>query len=220
MRSFLPLLLPALSLAQGVGIDFLTAGLPAATVNRPYTPGPFVAVGGGRCTSNLMGFRVVSGRLPEGVTLSAAGFLRGIPATEGIYSFTVRAQNECVSYWKTFLLSVDGPPVLSIVPARIDFRYQPGAPVPEPQTLRVSATAAGLAYAVEADGASWLELRPLRGRTPERGSALQDDIVELRVDPGKLSPGDYTVRVRAQAWEAANAPYTVVTLRVSGRQWE
>lgn len=220
MRSFFVLLAPVLSFGQGAGIDFLTTTLPPATVHRPYTPPPLVAVGGGRCVPNLMGFKVVSGRLPDGIQLSAAGFLTGIPTTEGVYSFFVKAHNECVSHTKELRLRVEGPTVLNISPARIDFRFQTGAVTPEPQTLRVSSPTAGLAYSLEAEGAPWLELRPLRGRTPVEGSGLQDDIVEVAVNPAKLQPGEYKVRVRVEAWQAVNAPYAVVTLKVSGRAWE
>lgn len=219
-RLLLPLLAPVCCFSQGAGIDFQTDLLPPAIVHKPYGPAPLVAVGGGRCVPNILGFEVVKGSLPPGLSLSAAGVLSGMPREEGVYSFSIRAANGCVSRARPFRLSVSGPPVLELQPERVEFRYQTGGAAPAMQTLRVSANFAGLAYAVEAEGASWLELRPMRGRTPPEGSALRHDVVELWVDPSKLQPGEYRVRVRAEAWQAGNAPSASVVLKVTGRSWE
>ncbi len=220
MRSFLLLLAPACCFAQGAGIDFRTESLPVAFVHKPYTPPPLAAAGGGRCLPNVLGFSIVKGAPPPGVSLSAAGFFSGTPRDQGVYSFRIRAQNECVSYTREFTLRVEGPPLLEMFPDRIEFRYQTGGTLPESQMLRVSANTPDLAYAVEAEGASWLEAVPLRGRTPPEGTALRHDAVELRVDPAKLQPGEYRARVRAEAWQAGNAPSVWVVLKITGRNWE
>ncbi len=220
MRSIFLAVLPSLCLAQGAGIDLRTLALPPAIVHKPYSPAPLVAAGGGRCLPNLIGFAVVRGQLPPGITLSAAGFLSGMPTAEGVYSFSVRAQNECVSMTRSYRLDVQGPPILELAPARIEFRYQTGGALPEPQTLRVAANSQGLAYSVETEGAAWLQIRPMLGRTPPEGSALRHDVVELMVDPAGLQPGEYRVRLRAEAWQAATSPSALVVLKITGRSWE
>lgn len=220
MRIFLALLAPGFALAAGAGIDFRTAVLPPAILHKPYSPPPLVAMGGGRCVPNIIGFDVIEGRLPKGISLSPAGVFSGMPEEEGVYSLLVRAQNECISYSRKLVLRVEGPPILELSPERLEFHYQPGTALPAAQSLHVSANVPDLAYSIESEGAAWLELRPARGRTPPDGSALRHDMVEVAVDPLKLKPGEYRVRVRAEAWQAANSPSAWITIRITGREWQ
>jgi hypothetical protein len=158
---------------------------------------------------------VVGGGLPPGLTLSPAGFFSGEPLREGVYRFTVRAANACESMLREFVLRVDGPALLRVDPDGLSFCYRPGDPPPAAQVARVSANWDGLAYRVEVEGAPWLSARPLRGRTPREGAALQHDRVEVAVNPQGLRPGEYKGWLWVEAWEADNAPRIPVTLRVT-----
>ena len=60
---------------------------PAATVGKAYTYG-FTASG-----TPVPTFAVLSGTLPPGVGLTAAGVLSGTPTADGTFAFTVTATN-------------------------------------------------------------------------------------------------------------------------------
>lgn len=180
-------------------LDFATGPLPRAVVGQPYLPGPIAVQGGARCTNNNVHTRVVMGELPEGITLSAAGYLRGIPRRTGSYSFLVRAGNDCAYSTRLFLLDVDGAPVLHVSEESLRFAVTQGSEAPHPQTFTVAANWRDMPYAIEGDQPEWLELRPLRGRTPLPESPLTGDPVTVHVDPAKLAPGVYRAVLRIAA---------------------
>ncbi|HEY0872062.1 MAG TPA: Ig domain-containing protein [Vicinamibacterales bacterium] len=68
------------------GCSLVPATLPAGTIGQAYSQ-QLTLMGG----TNPVAFSVVSGAVPAGLTLSAAGLLAGTPTTAGTSSFTVRA---------------------------------------------------------------------------------------------------------------------------------
>lgn len=217
MRSrFLKLAAAALLGAVPAGaLEVITSTLPAAVVHRPYGPDPIQVSGGGRCTYNHLSFRVIQGRLPDGVTLSAGGYLSGIPRQTGNFHFMVRIGNDCEVIGKSFVLRVEGAPILEASPASIEFHYRTGGATPEPARILVASSWRDLPYWIETGGADWIEIRPLLGRTPPDGHALHADPVSIAVDPLKLKPGTYRINLRIVAWQAANDVRIPVTVAVT-----
>ncbi len=211
MRKIFLSLLPGLLAA----VEITTEVLPDAVVHRPYDPAPLTAAGGHRCTQNNINFSVVLGKLPPGITLSGGGFFSGVPPETGQFTFVVRAQNDCGMATRTYTLRVDGAPVLVLEPDSLEFRYRVGDPPPPPQSLRVASSWSGLPYSIYAEGAAWIQLRPLRGRTPPPGSGHSADTVAVVVDPSKLTPGVYRGWVKLTAFETTNEPTVPVKLTVS-----
>ncbi|MBL8230714.1 MAG: hypothetical protein JNL98_19635 [Bryobacterales bacterium] len=197
------------------GIEVLTRDLPAAVIHRPYGPDPILVTGGGRCIANNMSFRVIQGRLPDGVSLSSGGYLSGVPRETGTFPFMVRIANECTTIGRSFALRVEGAPILSISPATLHFQYQIGGPLPEPARVLVAASWKDLPYWIEAEGASWVDFRPLLGRTPPEGHAMQADPVLVSVDPSKLKPGVYRTSIRAVTWQGTNEARIPLVLTIS-----
>ncbi len=196
-------------------LEILTASLPTAVVHRPYSAPPVTVLGGGRCAQNSISMRVATGGLPEGLRLTAAGYLEGTPRQAGLFTFQIRAENECQVVAKTFALRVEGAPLLVAAPEELEFHYTAGGAVPPGQVVRVSSSWEDMAYSIDAEGAAWLMLRPLRGRTPFPGAGLTGDPVAVGVDPAKLAPGSYRALLKVSAWETTNEPRIAVTLVVS-----
>ncbi len=67
-------------------VNFTTATLPSGTINQAYNQ--MIAVTGG---TGPYTFRLDSGTLPAGLTLSPAGVISGTPTTSGNFAFVVRA---------------------------------------------------------------------------------------------------------------------------------
>lgn len=201
-------------LSASGGLEIVTTTLPVAVVGRPYTPSPITVQGGGACAVNGVHFRVTSGRLPPGVSLSHGGYFDGTPTAMGTYRFVVRAENACMFYARALILKVDGPAILRVDPEALDFHYRKGGPAPTPKVIQISGSWPGLPYWAEAPGAAWLILQPAAGRTPPEGAALTRDSITVAVDAANLAPGVYRTLVRISAVDAAQAPSVAVTLRV------
>jgi hypothetical protein len=211
MRKIFLLLVPGLLL----GVEITTESLPTAVVYRPYMPPPLIVAGGHRCTQNNINFNVVLGKLPPGIVLSGGGRFSGVPTETGEYIFVVRALNDCRLATRTYTLRVDGAPILVLEPDSLEFHYRVGDAPPPPQALRVAASWIDHPYAISAEGASWIRLRPLRGRTPPSSSGFSSDTVAVTVDPSKLAPGVYRGWIKATAWETANEPAVPVKLTIT-----
>lgn len=209
------LLFCALFAIGGQALEIVTASLPVAVLHRPYTPEPLRIGGGARCTTNAPSVRIIRGGLPEGLSLSAAGFFTGVPRQRGVFQFTLEAANVCERTWKNLVLQVDGAPILQVEPDSLVFQYRQGEPVPAAAKLLVASSWHDLPYSIEADGASWIVLRPLRGRTPVPNDALIADPVRVAIDPSKLAPGVYRAMIRVTTWGPANEPLIPVTLTVT-----
>jgi Putative Ig domain len=80
-------LLSAFALAACSGsVSITTTSLPNGVVGQAYS----VQLQG----SNVASWSVMSGTLPDGITLSTSGLLSGTPTTAGTYSFTVEAAQD------------------------------------------------------------------------------------------------------------------------------
>lgn len=216
MRIFLVLAAMALiPVPPARGIEVLTGSLPVAVIHHPYGPDPILVVGGGRCLSNNLSFRVIQGRLPDGVFLSSGGYLSGVPRETGTFPFMVRIANECAAIGRSFALRVEAAPILAVSPAALHFQYRVGGPLPEPARVLVAASWKDLPYWIEAEGADWVSFRPTLGRTPPEGHALQADPVIVSVDPSKLKPGVYRTSIRVVTWQGANEVRLPLVMTVS-----
>lgn len=187
--------------------------LPTAVVHRPYTPEPLRFTGGGECSQNEVSVRVVFGRLPDGVTLSAAGEFSGTPSQIGTYTFLLRAANACRQATRALTLRVDGAPLLVITPDSLTFHCRAGE-APPAQTIRVASNWQDMAYSTNMENTPWLKLSPLRGRTPVHGSGFVADVVSVSIQPEKLAPGTYHSRIKLTTWQVLNEPVIPVTLVV------
>ena len=177
-------------------IEFVTADLPWAIVEKGYQAPPLEVRVSGSCPIGGVGYAVVSGALPAGVQLSRLGYFSGAPLHTGEFAFTVRASDGCGWTGKQFKLVVTGAPVITVTPARISFDGE------TEQQIRVSATWPRLAYRVIAPDAAWLIATPEHGTTPREGSGMADDIVHLRVVTAGLKPGRYVGSLMVSSWEA------------------
>lgn len=90
------------------GLRILTTTLPLLTVNEQMTPFQFTAAGG-----NSYVWSVVNSVLPQGLTLSAAGVLSGVPLSTGAYQFFVQVADpsQSLSAQRLFTLYVTRGPL-------------------------------------------------------------------------------------------------------------
>jgi uncharacterized protein (TIGR03437 family) len=88
------------------GLAITTTTLPAAQLNQPYTA--TLSASGGTAPYN---FIIISGTVPNGLTLSTNGTLAGTPSASGTFSFTVRLTDAANTAIQTnFNLNVGGAP--------------------------------------------------------------------------------------------------------------
>jgi len=165
----------------------ITSGPPPAeaTVGVPYAFS-FTASGSPAPT-----FALASGRLPEGLTLDAAGKLSGAPTTAGTYTFSVTATNPAgTATGGPYTITVDAKPAITS-----------GAP---------PAGSVGVPYdfAFVASGAPAPSFALASGALPD-GLALDQD---GRLHGTPTREGSYTFSVSAQnrAGSATAGPYTMV----------
>ncbi len=196
-------------------LEIVTDSLPVAILHRPYTPEPLRFGGGAQCTTNSPLVRIIRGGLPQGLTLSPAGHFGGIPRQRGVFAFTLEVSNICQRSYKNLILQVDGAPILQVEPESLEVQYRVGDPMPAVLKLLVGSSWHDLPYSIDAEGAKWITLRPLRGRTPVPGDALVFDPVRVSLDPAKLAPGVYRAMIRVTAWGTSNEPEIPVTLTVT-----
>lgn len=200
---------------RAADVEFVTEELPWAVVDKGYAPPPLEARTSGACTSGGISYAVVAGTLPPGLQLSRLGYISGVPLRTGKFEIAVRVNTGCSWTTKHFVLVSTGAPVLSGMPLKLEFRGSAGeAGIPPEQVFRVSATWPRLAYRVTSS-AAWLTAVPERGFTPRESSALADDAVHVRADPGHLKPGRYQAVISVSAWEALEALRISVELTVT-----
>ncbi|MEZ5354857.1 MAG: hypothetical protein R2762_19660 [Bryobacteraceae bacterium] len=160
------------------------------------------------CSNNVVTLTVSGGALPPGLELTAAGYLRGVPAEPGLFRFLVRAANACGWADREFSLDVSGAPVLLVNPPAVEFRVLAGQRPPDPMLLRVSSDTASLAYTMDPPPVDWLEARVRAGVTPGRGAAFDSDTIALYFDFTRLSPGTHRTALRVSTWRGV-APVEV-----------
>lgn len=205
----LPLLVPGTT-----EIEFVTADLPWAVIEKGYEAPPLEVRVSGTCPHGGVGYSVVSGALPPGIQLSRLGYFSGTPLHTGEFHFTVRALDGCGWAGKQFTLVVSGAPVIKVTPTRITFACK-AAENPAQQELRVSATWPRLAYRLTPSDAAWLIATPEHGMTPREGSAMADDVVHLRVDTTGIKPGKYSATISVSSWQVLQPVRVEVELTVN-----
>ncbi len=194
-------------------VQFRTSELPWAIVGAGYSASIETSADGSCITGNGIALAVVDGGLPRGVDLRGET-LAGVPATMGTYHFTVRAASRCGVAVRQFELVVSGRPILRAVPDELVFEYRAGGAAPKASNVLVASTWPGLSYWVAAGKTPWLEFEQTIGTTPARESGFTADRISVRVNPDKLSPGEYHATLTIAAWQGANAPVIPVTLKV------
>ena len=165
----------------------ITSGSPPAeaTVGEPYAFS-FTASGSPAPT-----FSLASGRLPDGLTLDAAGKLSGAPTTAGTYTFSVTATNPAgTATGGPYTITVDAKPAITS-----------GAPP-------AGSVGASYDFAFTASGAPAPSFALASGALPD-GLALDQD---GRLHGTPTREGRYTFSVSAQnrAGSATAGPYTMV----------
>ena len=78
----------------------ITFSLPDGAVDEPYSL-QLEASGSGKISWEL-----ADGNLPDGLTFSDGGLIEGIPVTEGIFSFTIAAENDAGSSKREFFIKI------------------------------------------------------------------------------------------------------------------
>ncbi len=154
----------------------------------------------------------VTGQLPRGLELRG-DYLTGTALEAGKYKLRIRAANTCSSTEKELDLIVTGKPILRVYPESLLFQFRAGQDAPATQSVQVSATWPGLAYAVNSD-AAWVIPKRRGGVTPAKDSGLSSDVVSVEVAPKDLKPGIYRSTLRLSTWYGANSPGVEVTLIV------
>jgi PKD repeat protein/flagellar hook assembly protein FlgD len=165
----------------------ITSGPPPAeaTVGAPYTFS-FTASGSPAPT-----FALASGRLPDGLTLDAAGKLSGAPTTAGTYTFSVTATNPAgTATGGPYTITVDAKPAITS-----------GAP---------PAGSVGVSYdfAFTASGAPVPSFALASGALPD-GLVLDQD-GRLRGTPAREGRYNFSVAAQNRAGSATAGPYTMV----------
>jgi uncharacterized protein (TIGR03437 family) len=104
-------------------------------------------------------------------------------------------------------LTVTSPSTISVSPRVLNYAYQSGGNLPQPQAVTVSATSA-VAFTASAAGSSWLSVSPASGTTPAS--------LSVSVNPAGLNPGTYEFRITVTGTNGTQSTATVdVSLTVT-----
>jgi uncharacterized protein (TIGR03437 family) len=104
-------------------------------------------------------------------------------------------------------LTVTSPSTISVSPRVLNYAYQSGGNLPEPQAVTVSATSA-VAFTASAAGSSWLSVSPASGTTPAS--------LSVSVNPAGLNPGTYQFKITVADTDGTQSTATVdVSLTVT-----
>ena len=104
-------------------------------------------------------------------------------------------------------LTVTSPSTISVSPRILNYAYQSGGDLPEPQAVTVSATSV-VAFTASAAGSSWLSVSPAIGTTPAS--------LSVSVNPAGLNPGTYEFKITVTGTNGTQSAATVdVSLTVT-----
>jgi trimeric autotransporter adhesin len=101
------------------------------------------------------------------------------------------------------------PPPISVSPTQISFSAKAGGAQTPPQKLTIESPVTGLAFSVgKSPSADWLVIGAGGGATPQ--------LINVRVDPANLSPGNYQATITITSPQAATMNTNIaVTLQVA-----
>lgn len=192
----------------------LALALPDALLNRPYVPEARWERVSTRCAMPIPTTRVVGGSLPPGLQMTGRGAVEGVPTLPGNYNFLVEISDGCDRRIEPRQIRVIPAPILIAEAETAAYQCIHGAPPFPGGQVRVSGSPPGRAYSVDILDAPWLRATMRDGVLPAEGLAFESDTLSLTIDPGKLSAGVYTARLRVSTWQGANTPELLFTLRV------
>ncbi len=154
---------------------FLTSSLPEGATGTPYSQ--TLAANGG---TGALNFSILSGNLPQGLTLASSGLISGTPAQSGSFTLTFRVTDSATPPQTADLVLVLA--VAAPTPLTLSNFVPPAGQLHFPYTTSFTASGGRPPYGFTIDGGS-----------PPNG---------LRLDPGGvltgllLAPGNYRFRVR------------------------
>jgi len=207
-----PLILLAAVGSHAASVSFRTGQLPWAVIGTPYRFTLVTSVDQ-RCLDGGSSITTIAGSLPSGVELRG-DTLSGVPEELGAFPLRLRISNTCASEDRDFVLQVTGKPILRVTPEEVAFEYRAGGPLPDPKSLKVSASWSNLPYTISRPVPAWLQLRPRTGATPLAGSPYAGDLVEMRINPQDLAPGVYESALTLSVDGGANQVVVPVRLRI------
>lgn len=198
-------------------LSFAISSFPNATFGVPYSQA--VSVTGG-CVNPFSGppqISVVSGSLPNGLSLQTLGSgafgVGGTPALAGTYTFTLRATACGDSVTRDFTITVGVAGSVSVAPTALTFDHVTGVTSVSEQTIAVSGAspdASGTPFNVVAAAfnGSWLSVSQNSGVTPAT--------IRVTANSAGLPAGTYDGSVTIGApGNIAGTQVVRVTLRVS-----
>ena len=170
-----------------------TKSLPDGVVGENYSQ-TLVASGG----STPYHWDLKSGRLPDGLVLSDAGVILGLPTTSGEVAFEARATDQSgQSTIAALSIDVDPPPQLTIL---------------SPGSLPVAALGAPYRYELKATAGSapytWSRKKKKKSGTLPDGISLSEDGV-IAGTPTAQGVSNFTVIVNDAAGKEASKPLTI-----------
>ena len=145
-----------------------------------------------------------SGTTPASLSVS----VNPMALSPGVYNGTITITVPGTSPLSVAVtLTVTSPSTISVSPRVLNYAYQSGGDLPEPQAVTVSATSA-VAFTASAAGSSWLSVSPASGTTPAS--------LSVSVNPAGLNPGTYEFRITVADTDGTQSTATVdVSLTVT-----
>ena len=187
--------------------------LPIGAINKAYDAPPFQLAGGAKCGNAEAGFRVIQGKLPNGLAISSRGVFTGVPRENGAFSLRIEGSNGCGRVQCDFTLEIQGSPILETNTRTLAWVWKTGGEQPEAKEFLVAGNWPGLPYRI--DGApKWLEVSMMLGTIPEKHSAFEADMVTVLARPEGLLPGRYAATLTVSAWGSSRSPKVFVELEV------
>jgi uncharacterized protein (TIGR03437 family) len=136
----------------------------------------------------------------------------------GTYNGTITVQSSTLQTIQIpVVLTVQSGSQLSVSPTALTFAHSLGAQLPPAQTLSLTSSGAAISYnavPTTQSGGNWLQVASgAAGNTNAAGGAPVP--VQIRVEPGTLTPGEYRGEIRFSSIGVANLATIPVTLRVT-----
>jgi len=181
--------------------DVTTTGL---TVNVTATPIQLTATGGGD-----MEWKLVSGKLPDGMGLSKEGKITGTPTVADTFTFVVSATNDAGTGTKEITLTVAAQPKPDLVVGNVEFTAQAGyADVIKVISITNSGNADAKDIAVAVEGENFTVIS---GNT-SIGVNATDETWGVKAKDG-LTVGTYTGKVKVTCGDATKEAAITFTVK-------